>query len=142
MPERADRVDQLVVAAREALWHDGALLVRLADVSREPDLSGLWAALAPWHLPLMVALPPSLVEATCAAAPIEPSLVSLEAPTVKQREVLWRILLPAKGAVRPKLSDGECIELAARYDFLPGILARAVRRAIAECSLGRGVSSI
>ena len=139
MPERTDHVDRLGVAAREALWHDAALLVRLADGGREPDLSGLWAALAAWDLPLMLALPPSLVEAACAAAPIEPSLVSFEAPTIEQREVLWRMLLPGKGAVRAKLSDGERIELAARYDFLPGALARAVRRAVADCSLGRGV---
>ena len=138
MPERADRADRLAVAAREALWHDAALLVRLADGGRESDLAGLWAALAAWHLPLMLALPPSLVEAACAAAPVEPALVSLETPTIEQREALWRILLPPDGAVRAKLSDAERIELAARYDFLPGTLARAVRRAAANCILARG----
>jgi DNA polymerase III delta prime subunit len=142
MPERTDRADRLGVAAREALWHDAALLVRLADGGREPDLVGLWAALAAWDVPLMLALPSSLVEAACAAAPVEPALVTLEAPTIEQREALWRILLPADGAVRAKLSDVERTELAARYDFLPGTLARAVRRAAADCNLARGSAQL
>lgn len=138
MSERADRADRLGVAAREALWHEAALLVRLADAGREPDFAGLWAALAAWDLPLMLAVPPNLVEAACAAAPIEPALLTLEEPTVEQREALWRTLLPAHGPLRAKLSDAERIALAARYDFLPGTLARAVRRAAADCSVAHG----
>jgi hypothetical protein len=135
-PERADRADRLGVAAREALWHDATLLVRVADSARDPDLTGLWTVLAAWDLPLALALPPELVEPACAAAPVEPAVVSLGTTTIEQREALWRRLLPAEGTgPRAELSDAERTELAARYDFLPGTLARAVRRAVVDCDL-------
>jgi MoxR-like ATPase len=134
-PERADRADRLGVAAREAIWHGATLLIRTAEVGRDPDLAGLWDILAAWDLPLALALPVDLVEPACATAPVEPTVVDLEGTTIAQREALWRRLLPAAGCgLRARLSDGELTELAARYDFPPGTLARALRRAAAERS--------
>jgi MoxR-like ATPase len=141
MPEQANRADGLGVAAREALWHDAVLLVRVGD-GRAPDLASLWASLGAAQLPVILAVPPNLAEAVCATAPVEPAVVSLEAPSVEQREALWRILLPAHGAMHANLSAAERIELAARYDFLPGTLARAVRRAAADCKLERGSAQL
>jgi hypothetical protein len=138
-PERLDRGERLVAAAREALWHDATLLVRIAGGARDPDLVGLWSALEAWDLPVALALPPELVEPACAASSIEPAVVQLGATSIEQREALWRRLLPdhASGA-RVELSDSEMTELAARYDFVPGALARAVRRAAADCELSGG----
>jgi DNA polymerase III delta prime subunit len=130
---RADCADRLGVAAREALWHGATLLIRVAGDSRDPDLAGLWDVLANWELPISLALPPDLVEPACAAASIEPMVVHLEGTTIEQREALLRLLVAAEGSgVRAAISDVERTELAARYDFLPGTLARAVRRAAAD----------
>lgn len=138
-PERADCADRLGVAAREALWHGATLLVRISDSANNPDLAGAWAALTAWHLPLALALPPELVEAACAAASVEPVVISLESITIEQREQLWRRLLPSEGTGPPvELSDEGRTELAARYDFLPGTLVRAMRRADADRDLAGG----
>jgi hypothetical protein len=123
------RMDRLSVAAREALWQEAVLLVRIAEGSGDPDLAGLWGALSSWDLPTALALPQRLVEPACAVAPVEPAVVILPRPTIEQREALWLRLLPDGGAGMTALERGE---LAARYDFLPGMLARAVRRAAAE----------
>jgi hypothetical protein len=69
----------------------------------------------------------------CASAPVEPLVVRIEETTIQQREMLWLRLLPRhNGKVSVVISNAERRELAARYDFLPGILARAVRRACAD----------
>jgi len=61
-------------------------------------------------------------------------VVNLGAASIGQREALWRMLLLAEGlGPRIRLADAEYTELAARYEFLPGTLARALRRAVADC---------
>jgi DNA polymerase III delta prime subunit len=132
--DRADRVDRVRAAAREAVWRQATLLVRVSDGPHDPDVAGLWAALTNWELPLALAVPAVLAEAVCAAAPREPALVSLEGTTIEQRARLWGLLLAANPHAF-QLTEPEQVELAARYDFAPGILARAVRRASAECAL-------
>jgi len=133
MPERADRADLMGAAAREAVWFDATLLVRAGEGARDPDLAGLWAALAAWNLPVAVTIAPELVESACAAASVEPMVVNLEETTIEQREALWRkLLLPNVCGSRVRISDAERKELAARYDFVPGTFARAVRRAAAD----------
>jgi ATP-dependent Clp protease ATP-binding subunit ClpA len=80
-----------------------------------------------------ITLGPEVVEAACAAAPIEPVVVHFEGTTMEQREALWKRLLAAGGSEsRVRISEAERMELAARYDFLPGTLERAVRRAAAD----------
>ncbi|MDR3698759.1 MAG: ATP-binding protein [Candidatus Sulfopaludibacter sp.] len=134
-PDRTDRADRLGIAAREALWRDATLLVRVAEDGRDPDLAGLWAALSRWELPLALAVPPELIEPACAAAPVEPVVVRFEGNTIEQRDALWKRLLPGGGSgLAVTISDAERMELAARYDFLPGTLARALRSAAADRS--------
>jgi hypothetical protein len=70
---------------------------------------------------------------------MEPVLLALESPDIAQREELWQRLLPA-GAVR--LTRSELEDLAARYDFLPGQLARSVRSALAHHALVGGDSPL
>jgi DNA polymerase III delta prime subunit len=128
-----DSADRLAIAAREALWHNATLMVRYLGDARDSDPSGLWASLWGWELPIAVALPAEFVELICAAALIEPVVVQMEGMTIEQRKALWRQLLPAdESGSRGGLSDAQRTELAARYDLLPGALARAVRRATAE----------
>ena len=133
-----DQPEQLGVAAREAMWQGTTLLVRVAGGTREAEVAGLWAALAAWDVPLALAVPPELIESTCAAAPREPVVVSLETPSVTQRERLWTHLLASTvpATLGVALSDRERTELAARFDLLPGQLARSVRRAVADRQLG------
>jgi hypothetical protein len=132
-PERADRADFIGAAVREALWHDATLLVRVGEGSRDADLAGLWTILGALRMPVALALPRELVEAACAGAPVEPIVVYLEETTISQRERLWRRLLSTEFSNSPiRISDEEWEELAARYDFVPGALARAVRRAAAD----------
>ncbi|HEX3864912.1 MAG TPA: ATP-binding protein [Stellaceae bacterium] len=147
LPERLDRAERLGVAAREALWHDATLLIRVAEMARDPELGELWALLAGWNMPVALAVPPGLASAACAAAPIEPAIVTFDGVSIQQREVLWSRLLAtgpaATGApASVDLSDDERQELAARYDFPPGILARAVRRAAAETRLSGGAAPV
>jgi hypothetical protein len=131
--EGSDRATRLGVAAREATWQDAALLIRLTDGVRDQDLADLWTRLAAWDRPLVLAVSPELVEPACALAPREPAVIQLGETTIEQREALWRRLLPTDaGEARARISDLERLELAARYDFLPGTLVRAVRRAAAH----------
>jgi hypothetical protein len=128
--------DQLQTGAREALWQDAVLLVRVADTARDADMLGLWAELESWPLPISLALTRPSVEAACAAAPCEPAVLYLEETTIAQRELLWERLLAAVGPTPcVSLSDTERNLLATRYEFPPARLARAIRRAVAEHTL-------
>ncbi len=129
-PEAEDRAERIAAAGREALWRDGALLVRVRTAQRDPDFQALWAALLRWRTPLALALGEDMVEAACAAAPIEPLLVPVAPLTIEQREALWRLFLTERDA--NDLSEDEIADLAARYEFPPGRMARALRRADAE----------
>jgi hypothetical protein len=135
-PEPADHAEQLGSAARVAVWHQALLLICADAGGAIGSLPGFWAAHAGWDLPLAVTVPAELVEALCAAAPVEPAVVRLQEPTARQREALWRWLLPSQGSSPPvELSDADITELAARYDVLPGTILRAVRRTVADSVL-------
>jgi len=132
-PEHPDRAAWLGMAAREALWQGATLLVRVGEGMREADLAGLWSSLSAWGVPLALAISPGWVEPACACAPVEPALVVLGTASIEQRERLWRGLLSAESlGLRVDLSAAELTELASRFDFLPGTVARALRRAVAD----------
>ena len=128
----AERPQLLRVAAREALWHRAVLLVRVGEGASREDLAGLWSELFLWNLPVALALPPSLVELVRSVSSVEPVVIQLEPLDSAQRQMLWQRLLPPEAA---QLNGSEREDLAARYDFLPGQIARALRSAQAQRSL-------
>jgi hypothetical protein len=127
-----DRTDRLSAAVREARWRSAALLVRIPGDARERDLPALLHELARLSLPIALATSPGMVEAVCAASPVEPALVRARPPTAAQRDELWRLLIPPGSGLA--LGDEERARLAALFDFPPRTLARAARRA----SVSRG----
>jgi hypothetical protein len=128
-----DQPERLALAAREARWHEATLLVRVPEGLRDSDFALLGAALAPWSLPVAWAVPAEGADAAGALAPTEPLVLRLDAPSIGQRETLLKRFLKDLGPPRRvRVSAAERAELAARYDFPPGLLARAVRRAVAE----------
>ena len=129
-----DQMQRLDLAAREALWHDAVLLVRVSDPVRETELGALWAALQAWQVPVALAVIPEALERAAASAFTTPEVLQLEAPTIEQREALWHRLLKSDhtNGRGHSLSQTQVAELAARYDFRPGLLARALRWAAAQ----------
>ena len=128
-----DRADLIAIAVREARWFESSLLIRMADAATAASVAGMWTALANVNLPIAVALPPEHAAAACASASLEPLVVDLGPLAIGQREALWAALLsPPACGVPVTVSDAERRELAERYDFLPGTLVRAVRRAVAD----------
>jgi MoxR-like ATPase len=133
--DRGEGHDGFRAAAREALWRDATLLVRVPEGAKDADLARLWTALSRWDIPVALTLSPHLIESACAAAPVEPMVVHLDRVSVKDREILWhRLLADTNTARRSWISESEITELAARYDFLPGVMVRSIRRAEADCN--------
>jgi len=131
-PERADRVELLGVAAREAVWREATLLVRVSEEVKDPDFAALWASLSAFDSPVAIAVSVEVLETACVASPNPPVVARLEEINIEQREALWKDLLNDASGLRVVISDAERMELAARFDFVPGTVARAVRRAEAE----------
>jgi len=131
-PERNERAELLGVAMREALWRDATLLARVSDEDKNPELDALWSALSSYEGPVAITLSPALHEQACATGPGGALSVCLEEPSIEAREALWNQLLDGRLGHRASVSHAGRIELAARFDFVPGLLARAVRRAAAE----------
>jgi hypothetical protein len=124
-------LDRLRIARREARWHDAALVVRAAESSTPPwDWGVLWRALDSTR-PIALVLQDDHASAAAAAAPVEPALISLEEPGVALRTRLWPLLLPRGDSI----PETEVAELAARFPFGPGRIARAVRRAVGDLTL-------
>jgi len=124
----ADQItDRLRAARREASWHDAALLLRITtpDAAGTIDWHMLWQGLADLRHPLLIVSEQSHVEALAAAAPLEPAVVTLPEPSLAERAALWRALLPSCAAPLDAVAD----QLAARFRFNAGRIARAVRRA-------------
>jgi ATPase family associated with various cellular activities (AAA) len=119
--------DRLRAARREAAWHDAALLLRVVvpDAAGTIDWRGLWDGLADLRRPLLIAIAPQHAEALAAAAPREPAVVTFPEPSLAERVALWQALLPPDAALTADAAD----QLAARFRFNPGRIARAVRRA-------------
>jgi DNA polymerase III delta prime subunit len=119
--------DRLRAARREASWRDSAVLVRVTvpDAAARIDWRQLWEGLASLRRPPLIAAEPQHAEALAAAASVEPAVVTLREPTLAERAALWRKLIPAGSPVAPEAAD----ELAARFRFNPGRIARTIRRA-------------
>ncbi len=128
-----DRGATLEAAAREALWADAVLLVRVPLAATEDALEPLWEALGRWPVSIALALNPDALEAAIVTAPSGALAWAIEPPTTAWRESLWRRLLqaePAPGAA--EVSASQLAELAERYDFVPGLVVASLRRAGAE----------
>ncbi len=116
--------ERLRAARREARWHAAGLLLRLPEDARPVDVEAVWSALAAFPLPVVMTGPGALLEAVAARAPREPLSLALTPPELEQRAHLWRRLLP-----EGELAAHEIDELAARFQFPPRTIARAIRRA-------------
>jgi hypothetical protein len=119
--------DRLRAARREASWHDAVLLLRLVvpNGAGTIDWGQLWDGLADLRHPPLIATAPQHAEAMAAAASLEPVVVTFPEPSLAERVALWHALLPAAPALPAEVAD----QLAARFRFNPGRIARAVRRA-------------
>jgi adenylate kinase family enzyme len=119
--------DRLRAARREASWHDAPLLLRLTvpDAAGTIDWRILWQGLVDLRHPLLIVTEPPHAEALAAAAPLEPAVVVLSEPSLAERAALWRALLPPGAPPADTIAD----QLAARFRFNAGRIARAVRRA-------------
>ena len=119
--------DRLRAARREAGWHEAALLLRLAvpESAGTIDWRRLWDGLANLRRPLLIATAPQHAEALAAAAPLEPAVVAFPEPSLAERVALWQALLPPGASLAAEAAD----QLAARFRFNPGRIARAARRA-------------
>jgi hypothetical protein len=120
--------DRLRAARREATWRDSAVLVRvtISDTPARTDWRQLWEGLASLRRPPLIAADPQHAEALAAAASVEPAVVTLNEPTLAERAALWRKLIPVGSPLAPEAVD----ELAARFRFNPGRIARTIRRAV------------
>jgi AAA+ superfamily predicted ATPase len=125
--------DGLRVARREARWHDAVALLRVAPAPGAPGLDwrAVWAGLAGVARPVVLVVPTEAVEEAASLASAEPTVLQAAEPGPALRVGLWRALLPA-GA---RLDGAELADLAGRFRFNPGRIARAVRRATAEVTL-------
>jgi hypothetical protein len=127
-----DSVDaRLRVARREARWHRAAVLVRARPTAQQAiDWASLWSAL-PSDRPIAISAAPDDAAAAGSSAPVEPALVRLDEPSIPTRTQLWTALLPPG----VKIEESEIEEIASRFPFGPGRIARAIRRAQADLSL-------
>jgi SpoVK/Ycf46/Vps4 family AAA+-type ATPase len=85
----------------------------------------LWHGVADLRRPLLITTTPQHAEALAATAPVEPLIVTFTEPSLADRAALWRVLLPPGASLAADAAD----QLAARFRFNPGRIARAVRRA-------------
>jgi AAA+ superfamily predicted ATPase len=123
--------ERLRAGRREARWSGASLLVHGEGLPAGFDWPALWAELTGLNDPPVLALPAEAAEAAAASAPVEPAVIDLSAPGLDTRARLWRALLPPGEPVADAVLEG----LAGRFRFLPGRIARVVRRAAAEASL-------
>ena len=134
MTAAAEQVpERLRAARRESRWHGAAILLRLHPPAHPEtvDWSALWSGLADLQTPAAVALTADLAERVISAAPAAPAIVTLMEPDVSARAALWHALLPPGVS----LSADEMDQLAARFRFNPGRIARAIARASAASAL-------
>jgi hypothetical protein len=125
-------------AAREALWYDAVLMLRIPPEASANDVAPLWEALAGWPVPVALTIDNDAQEHAMQGAPAGTITWAVTPPTIALREALWRRLLRADqtGATRP--TDTDIADLAQRFDFTPGLVAGALRRARAVSADGGG----
>jgi MoxR-like ATPase len=117
-----DRESTLLSAVREAIWQGATLLLRTPEELSPQDVSLFWTQCSAWQqLPVAVACSPAALEELASKSSSPPVIVQIPALTVEQREILW--------SHQSGLPSEQVAQLAARYDFSPGLIARAVRRA-------------
>jgi tRNA A37 threonylcarbamoyladenosine biosynthesis protein TsaE len=126
--------DRLRAARREACWHGAPLLVRIAASigPAQVDWSAFWAGLANLRLPLLIAATPETAAALAATAATEPAVIPVPEPPFAARAALWRTILPSSMALASDAAE----HLATRFQFNPGRIHRAVRRAAVGAALG------
>ncbi|HEX2572319.1 MAG TPA: ATP-binding protein [Polyangia bacterium] len=116
---------------REARWHGAALCVRVDSPLTHlnhphEEWRVLWEGLRGFPQPVAVVLPSVSCESAAAAAPEEPAIVQLSPPRAELRAALWRALLPG-------VHDEQALaSLGPNFQFGPGRIARAVRRAAGD----------
>ena len=130
-----DLAERLRVARREARWHESVLLLRV-DPTPPPsgaapiDWPSLWRAVGREERVIITLPSPAAADAVI-GAPREPAVVALGEPDVEARAALWRALLPRGQG----LTEADRENLAGRFEFGPGKIARAIRRAVADLDL-------
>jgi hypothetical protein len=90
-----------------------------------------WEGLKDLQVPLLVAATPETAAPLAAAAPTEPAVITIPDPQLAARAALWRAILPSGAAQRSDVPD----QLAARFQFNPGRIHRAVQRATVDAAL-------
>ena len=125
----ATRLEETIrVGRRESRWHDAALSLEWREGSPSSlNWGTVWRELQTVAGPLVMTLPPALVEQAAAKAPREPLVLQLPMPAPAQRARIWRIMLPPGATLSPQDID----HLAARFRFAPGRIARTIRLAAA-----------
>jgi hypothetical protein len=128
----ADAVEgRMRIVRRDARWHSAAIVVRTTAAPQQTlDWPTIWAAIGKDRVGV-VAVPPEQLAEAAASSPVEPAVIRLDEPSVPFRKRLWTALLP-RGA---RLEDSEIGELASRFPFGPGRIARTIRRATADLCL-------
>jgi AAA+ superfamily predicted ATPase len=126
--------DKLRAARREACWHGAPLLIRIAasNAPEQVDWPGFWAGFKDLQIPMLVAATPETAAPLAAAAPTEPAVITVPEPQLAARAALWRVILPSGTAQQSDVPD----QLAARFQFNPGRIHRAVQRAMVSGVLG------
>ncbi len=117
-------------ARREARWHAAGVLVRVSETAADLDPAALWSELARCTAPIALVAPVSAVHAIATAARAEPLVVELGLPDLAARALLWRRFCAGQ-----PLAEADLDDLAARFEFTPRSISRAVRRARAEREL-------
>jgi hypothetical protein len=125
--------ERLRVARRETRWHGAVPLLRVNPASSPSGATFDWSLL--WRSigggPVIIAAPSVPTADGAATAAREPAVVALDEPDLEARAELWRTLLPTGDA----LAQVDRETLAGRFEFGPGKVASAIRRAVADLDL-------
>jgi hypothetical protein len=128
--------DRLMVGRREARWGDAALIVEVcAPFATDAEWEALWRGLTAGAGPVALVVTPEAVDRVVATAPAPPVLLRIGRPSLAMRAALWRALVPTG------LGDAEVDQLAARFTFGAGTMARVLAQAVAEAALDAKATS-
>ncbi len=132
VPVSGDRlVDSLRLARRECRWHEAAVLLQVsAGEPKSVEWSQLWSEMADLLRPIILEVSDTVAPDAAAAAPKDLVVIGLREPGVAARAQLWARMLPHPAS----LNEPDVANLAGRFRFNPGRIARAIRRADTEAS--------